>query len=187
MQDEVSCIVIMQWSTFSSSVEVFSSMVSTSNIMSSTFTSSAALWSPSSGCQGVSLPLSLFKPLCKSYQRPQAIIAVKRQICSTMVCWWPSFTFSRSSCWAHISSAGARASNIFSPKDEGLCLCSRNGASELITRVLILNNSCSQEKRRRRGRVSVGFVEEDKTSRSNNRKYWAKRTLENHPVLLTSW
>lgn len=53
----------MHCSTFSSSVSVFSSKVSTNNIMSSTFT---APGSSLGGCQGINLPLSLFKPFCRS-------------------------------------------------------------------------------------------------------------------------
>lgn len=56
----------MHCSTFSSSVSVFSSKVSTNNIMSSTFT---APGSSLGGCQGINLPLSLFKPFCRSLKK----------------------------------------------------------------------------------------------------------------------
>lgn len=64
---------IMKSSTFSSSVAVFSRMVSTNNFMSSTFTADAALWPPSVFRKGISLPLSLFKLFCRSYQAHQVM------------------------------------------------------------------------------------------------------------------
>lgn len=61
----------MKSSTVSSSVAVFSSMVSSNNIMSSTFTASAGMWPSSVIRQGISLLLSLFKPFCRSCQTHQ--------------------------------------------------------------------------------------------------------------------
>lgn len=143
-------------------------MVSTSNIMSSTFNASTALWPPSGGCQGISLPFSLHKPLCRSYthkailrrcrsgenilpkhiiqDRVSAVWSVRNYTklshISHQPLWWV-FTFRRWSCWAQSSSVGSRVWNSASskPTEEGFCRCRRNGALGLFTTALISSNS----------------------------------------------
>lgn len=130
----------MTRSTFSSSVAIFSRMVSTNNAMSSTFTASAALWPPSAVWKGIRLTLSLFSPfwrLCKMYTN------ILRKSNNTMACGWMEFTFNRWNCWAHTSRTGRRVWNCArsKPTEDGFCLCSWNGALGLDTIEVISFNS----------------------------------------------